>query len=102
MTELYLDQLTSDKGKSLLCHPVYHVVATIEPPGAIFEGRLQCGTAKISRASRKERMRGNMEANVGNWGRLLPFKGVQKDTISRGKSEPHDNPRMGDDGIKEK
>ena len=27
MTASYLDQLTFDKGKSLLCHPAYHVVA---------------------------------------------------------------------------
>jgi hypothetical protein len=75
MTELYLDQLTLDKGKSPLCHPAYHVAATIEPPEAMFEGRVQCGTAKTSRASRKDRMRvrGNMEGDVGNCGRLLPL-----------------------------
>ena len=65
MTESYLDQLTFDRGKSLLCHPAYHDAATMleGPPEVLFElldavlggaaTRLQVGTAKISRASRK-------------------------------------------------
>ena len=58
MTESYLDQLTFDKGKSLLCHPAYHVVAMMVEVlfGSLggAQTRLQVGTAEISRASRKE------------------------------------------------
>ena len=39
MSEVYLDQLTFCKLKSLLCHPAYHAVATIGP-GDIFVGQL--------------------------------------------------------------
>jgi hypothetical protein len=38
MSEVYFDQLTFCKGKSLLCHPAYHPVATIGP-GVIFVGQ---------------------------------------------------------------
>lgn len=68
MTELYLDQLTFDRGKSPLCHPAYHVAATIfeGPPEVLFElvegvlvgagaaTKLHIGRAKLSRTSRKE------------------------------------------------
>lgn len=31
MTEVYLDQLTFDRGRSSLCHPAYHDEATKDP-----------------------------------------------------------------------
>jgi hypothetical protein len=39
MTELYLDQLTSWRVKSLLCHPAYHDAATTRPywPEEVFD-----------------------------------------------------------------
>jgi hypothetical protein len=40
MTELYLDQLTSCRVKSLLCHAAYHDAATAGPygPEGVFDG----------------------------------------------------------------
>jgi hypothetical protein len=40
MTELYLDQLTSCRVKSLLCHEAYHDAATTDPyrPEGVFDG----------------------------------------------------------------
>jgi len=42
MSEVYLDQLTFCKVKSLLCHPAYHAAATIglDGPGEEFVGQL--------------------------------------------------------------
>jgi len=42
MSEVYLDQLTSCSGKSLLCHEAYHDVATIGPgeQGGLFLAQL--------------------------------------------------------------